>query len=341
MTIILSWPERGGGRFCGRLGAGIRGARKQGDTLRGRAVGRAHDHWRSVEAMCLGKGLVGIEPARVTRLWIGEGEARIGHVEGDLGARRAQHPFGIAAAVGPEDRNGPLLDPRADRLQFGFELLAVAAVESRRRRRPWGPLAGAPGDRAVRGQASERYLLRGVARGAGWFSSLALLRRAAPAASRVRIEGEQTGCRQILTGFHVVDPADHQIFRRAVDVEQRRFGGDFAQAAKAIAGDRVDRRLGRRSLSAARTFAVSGACSRGSEAGHAPSGCGRQGDDGGQSPLGAQPARRLAPAWRLFSAGVIGSSSRRRRRGRRSRHRCRSASRRRVGIVRRARSDIC
>jgi hypothetical protein len=85
---------------------------------------------------------------------------------------------------------------------------------------------------------------------------LALLRRAAPAASKSGIECEQPGCRQVLPSLHVVDAADHQIFGRAIDVEQRRFRGDFAQAAKAIAVDRVDRRLGQAQLERGAHLAV-------------------------------------------------------------------------------------
>src|SRR3546814_19097331 len=41
------------------------------------------------------------------------------------------HPFGIAPAARPENRDRPFFDPCPDRLQLCLEFLAVAAVEVR------------------------------------------------------------------------------------------------------------------------------------------------------------------------------------------------------------------
>ena len=111
-----------------------------------------------------------------------------------------------------------------------------------------------------------------------------------PRCQQVRIKGKQPGSREILTGFHVVDPADHQILRSPVDVEECRFGRDLAQAAKALAVDRVDRRLGQAELERLSNFRRVRSGGRGSKACHTPSRRGRQGDDRRQSGAGTQPA---------------------------------------------------
>src|SRR3989304_2518569 len=79
----------------------------------------------------------------------------------------------------PKIEMGPPSDlaPRADRFQFGFELLAIAAVkvgEDDHLR----TICGTPGDRAVCWQASERHLLRcGARAGLAFFASIAPPRR--------------------------------------------------------------------------------------------------------------------------------------------------------------------
>ena len=81
---------------------------------------------------------------------------------------------------------------------------------------------------------------------------------------QVGIKFEQASSGHVAPLFHVVEPADEQVARGLIDVEQRVARNDFAPWSELIAADRIDRGLGQPQLQRLRDIA----CQRGSRCGH-------------------------------------------------------------------------
>ena len=76
---------------------------EEAETFEDGAVGWPDDDRGAAKAMSLGECLVGIEPACVAGLGVGECQPCIGHVQRDFGPGGANHALGILAAVRAED----------------------------------------------------------------------------------------------------------------------------------------------------------------------------------------------------------------------------------------------
>src|SRR3546814_16045188 len=93
-------------------------------TLQHGAIAGAHQDRRAREALRPGKRLIRIEALGLAALTLRHGLTGVSLVQCLDRIGRAQHCFRNLAALGPEDRNRPLLDPDACLDQFTGPALA-------------------------------------------------------------------------------------------------------------------------------------------------------------------------------------------------------------------------
>ena len=196
------------------------------------------------------KGLIGIEARGVAAPTARDRASVIGFFHRAALVGRTDNRLGDW--TGAEDRNRALNDLDVERREGIVEAFAVPApkiAEDGER-----PATLAHHDATARGQSCQRCRIDPwqwprVARPCltclCWFGRAVLTLASAPRPNQhVRVHLEQPGGCEILLGLHVVDTANDEIARRAVDVEEVLACLNFANALDLVAVDRGDLGLG-------------------------------------------------------------------------------------------------